>query len=167
MAVLQQHTSSGNGSLFDTPASRDPMPPAGTFRATILDIADKFGVERPKFDNPGEMEIVDLTQFRFGFTAKGAKYTIDSRKLKISSHEKAALMGLLTQILGAPPRMPYDYAELKGRQVLITVAHVEGKSMTFARIVSVSPLPDEDEQPAPARKADTREARGRADDIPF
>jgi hypothetical protein len=59
MAKLNQPESAG----FDTGA----LAPTGTVIATCLDIQDEFGVERPKFENPQEKEVLDVTRFLFGF----------------------------------------------------------------------------------------------------
>ena len=145
MAVLTQPAGVSR-CFFDEPAST--LPPAGTFRAKIIDIADKFGVERTKYQSE-EIEKVDLTQFRFGFRDKqGKAHTIDSRQMKISGHENSALFSFLKSILGTAPKMGWDYMEVNGREVLITIEHEEGNVATYARIVTISPLPYADEPPA-------------------
>ena len=140
MATLTASTGGGGRCLFATQPSTG-LAPAGTFKAKIIDIVDKFKVERRKFESE-EMEIVDLTQFRFGYRdADGKPWTIDSKQMKISGNEKSSLYGLLKSILGKAPKMGWDYCELKGTDVFITVEHAEGKSMTYANIVTVSPIP--------------------------
>ena len=65
MAILQDNAGKSAFHLFDLGPSN--LPPKGTYAATIIDIVDKFGVERRKFEKPDEMEKVDLTAFLFGF----------------------------------------------------------------------------------------------------
>jgi len=154
MAILQDNAGKSAFHLFDLGPSN--LPPKGTYAATIIDIVDKFGVERRKFEKPDEMEKVDLTAFLFGFRDRaGNAHKIDSKPMRISGNEKSALFAFLTSILGETPKMGWDYCSLKGRKVLITVAHSEGKSgQTYASIATVSPLPEGfDAAPAPAAPA--------------
>lgn len=145
MAVLTNNTGGGKQwHLFDLDAER-PLPPKGTFRAKVIDIKDEFGVERRSYDDPAKMEKVDLTAFLFGFRDKaGQPHKIDSRPMKISGNEKSALYLFLKSMTGAAPRMGWDYMELKGADVLITVEHVVAKDgqRTYAQIATVSPLPE-------------------------
>jgi hypothetical protein len=162
MAVLQDNAGQGKQwHLFDLGDA--PTPPKGTFKAKIIDIRDEFGVERKKFENPSETEKVDLTAFLFGFRDRqNVGHRIDSRPMKISGNEKSTLYGFLKALTGESPRMGWDYMELKGRDVLLTVEHVASKDGTkvYAQIATVCPLPDgfgEPPQgladPAPARPA--------------
>ena len=141
MAILKDSAGSV-WSLFEMEA--EPMPPRGTFAATIIGIRDRFGVERRKFQSE-ETEKVDLTQFLFGFRdGAGQPHQIASRVMKISGNEKSALYQFLTALLGEPPKMGWDYMEMKGRKVLVTVAHQPKRSdpgESYATIASVSPLP--------------------------
>lgn len=142
MAILQD---TANGGAVRCLFNKPPTPglaPMGTWRAKLIDIVDKFGVERRKYDNPAEMEKVDLTQFRFGFRDRsGTPWTIDTRPMKISGNEKSALYATLKSILGQAPRMGWDYMALKGTDVLITIEHNEGKVTSYAAIAAISPLP--------------------------
>ena len=155
MAILQDNAGKSAFHLFDLGPSN--LPPKGTYAATIIDIVDKFGVERRKFEKPDEMEKVDLTAFLFGFRDReGNAHKIDSKPMRISGNEKSALYAFLTSILGEPPKMGWDYCSLKGRKVLITIAHAEGgkSGQTYASIATVSPLPEGfDAAPAPAAPA--------------
>jgi hypothetical protein len=142
MAVLQQSTGNGRGMrLFEL--AWDSPPPEGTFPAKIIDICDKYGVERKKFESE-EIEKVDLTAFLFGFRDEdGHPHKIDSKCMKISGNEKSALYAFLKSILGKAPAMGWDYCELKGRAVLLTVEHQPRRDGdgVFAAIAAVSPLP--------------------------
>lgn len=155
MAILQDNAGKSAFHLFDLGPSN--LPPKGTYAATIIDIVDKYGVERRKFEQPDQMEKVDLTAFLFGFRDReGNAHKIDSKPMRISGNEKSALYAFLTSILGEPPKMGWDYCSLKGRKVLITIAHAEGgkSGQTYASIATVSPLPEGfDAAPAPAAPA--------------
>ena len=154
MAILTDNAGKSAFHLFDLEAGE--VPPKGTYAATIIDIVDKYGVERRKFEQPDQTEKVDLTAFLFGFRDRaGNAHKIDSKPMRISGNEKSALFAFLTSILGEPPKMGWDYCSLKGHKVLITVAHAEGRNgQTYASIATVSPLPEGfDAAPAPAAPA--------------
>jgi hypothetical protein len=142
MAVLQQpQSAAGFGPRITE------LAPKGTYLATIVDIIDRFDVERPKYDNPTEMEKLDLTMFVFGFKAKDGKlYLVKSSDMRISVNEKAKLYGFLQSLTGEAPRIGWDYCELKGSGAQITVAHKESKRTAgkiYATISSVAPVMEE------------------------
>ena len=138
--ILQKPTSNDALHLFEL--DRDTLPPAGTFAATIIDIRDRLGVERQKFQSD-EMEVVDLTAFLFGWrTPDGTKWKLDTRPMKISGHTKSALYKFLTGLMGKPPAYGWDYLALKGTKCLLTVAHLASQSgTTYAAVTSAVPLP--------------------------
>ncbi len=144
MAVLQDNAGAGKQwHLFEL--GEAPVAPKGTFKTKVIDIRDEFGVERRKFDDPSQMEKVDLTAFLFGFRDRaGQPHRIDTRPMKISGNEKSNLFAFLKSLTGESPRMGWDYMELKGAECLITVEHVLSKDglKTYAQIAAVSPLPD-------------------------
>ena len=142
MAILQKPATNNALDLFGL--GLDNLPPAGTYPAVILDIVDKLGVERTKFQST-ETETVDLTSFLFGYRGTdGQKYRIDTRPMKISGHPKAALYKFLTALMGKAPEYGWDYAALKGTQCLITVAHITSPQQhVYASITSAVPLPSE------------------------
>ncbi|NLG35313.1 MAG: hypothetical protein GX548_08160, partial [Lentisphaerae bacterium] len=113
MAILQQPVQ--NDRPFADRIGTD-VAPAGTWMATIVDIRDEFGVSRPKYENPQETEVVDLTTFLFGFRDEsGAVRYASSRSMRISGNEKSSLFGFLKSLLGRAPQYGWDYCELKGR----------------------------------------------------
>ena len=152
MAVLQDSASGGKGMhLFDL--QDEPTPPKGTFPATVIDIKDEFDVERPSFNDPSKMEKQNLTAFLFGFRDRtGTAFKIDSRPMRISGNEKAALYGFLKGVLGEAPKMGWDYMELKGRKVLLTIEHKPSRDgdRVYANIATISPLPEGFSLPAEA-----------------
>jgi len=120
-----------------------PIAPAGAYIATCLDIQDQFGVERPKFENPSEMEKLDVTRFLFGFRAKdGNIYKVQTYEFRISGNPKSNLYKFLTAWLGNPPQYGWDYCELKGRGATITVRNQESRdgSRTYASIIGIAPV---------------------------
>ena len=146
MAIL---TAPKSAQMFDT----GELAPKGTFIATCLEIKDQFGVERRKYQSD-EMEKVDLTGFLFGFRDKAGKaFKVASRSFRISGNEKSSLFAFLKAWLGEPPRMGWDYMEMKGAKALITVEHVpstRNPGQIFAGIASISPVPEGFQAPPPA-----------------
>lgn len=140
MAILTKPENNNALDLFEL--DRDELPPAGTFPAVILDIKDKFGVERTKFQST-ETETVDLTAFLFGYYGPdGRKWRIDTRPMKISGHPKAALYKFLTALMGKAPEYGWDYTALKGAKCFLTVAHmVSQNNNPYAAITAAVPLP--------------------------
>lgn len=124
--------------------SKEPLPPEGTFFATCLGVEDRFGVERPAFNDPTQIEKQDLTWFLFGFRdEKGAPHRIATREMKISGSEKSNLFKFLRSWLGKPFPYGQDYASMKAKPALITISHVARKSGDgcYASIVTVAPVP--------------------------
>lgn len=136
MAILRETKSNASRILSDE------LAPKGTFIAVCLDVEDAFGVQRPKFDDPTQMETVDLTWFYFGYRAKGGKMAvIKSKPFKLSLHEKSALFQFLKSWKGEAPKAGLDTETLRGHGAQITVDHgVSQKGRTFANIISISPL---------------------------
>jgi len=105
-----------------------------------LDIKDTLGHTRPVFDDPTRTEVVDLTRFLFGLPDGGM---VQTKEMKISGHEKSALMGFLTGWLGSAPPLDgsFDVASMKGRGAQITIAHkTSQKGRTYADVVGISPV---------------------------
>ena len=122
------------------------LAPAGTYIATCLEIQDQFGVERPKFENPQEKELLDVTRFLFGFHGQdGRPSKVQSFEFRISGSPKSNLFKFLTGWLGTPPKYGWDYCELKGQGAMITVAHKQSRDLTktYANIVGISPVIDQ------------------------
>jgi hypothetical protein len=140
MAILQQPVNSSNPFAE---VIGDDLAPAGTFVATVIDIRDEFGVQRQKFQSL-EMETVDLTTFLFGFRdAQGYEHRASSRRMKISGNEKSTLFGFLKGVLGRAPQYGWDYMELRGKQCLLPVEHIQRRdgAGVFAGIAALSPVP--------------------------
>ena len=149
MAVLQQPVINSNP-FAD--AIGDALAAPGTYVATILDIRDEFGVQRQKYQSM-EMETVDLTTFLFGYRdAQGGEHRVSSRRMRISGNEKSTLFAFLKSLLGRAPQYGWDYLELRGRQCLLTVEHVQRRDGTgvFAAIAALSPVPAGFGAPGPA-----------------
>lgn len=145
MAILRE--TKNNASRIKS----DELAPKGTFIAVCIDVEDAFGVQRPKFDDPTQMETVDLTWFYFGYRAKGGhKVVIKSKPFKLSLHEKSALFGFLKSWNAESPKAGFDTETMRGRGAQITVDHgVSQKGRTFANIISISPLLEELEKNLP------------------
>jgi len=162
MAVLQQGFSRSMNP-FGERIGND-VAPAVTWVATIVDIRDEFGVTRPKYENPQETEVVDLTCFLFGFRDQGNQpHLLASRTMRISGNEKSTLFGFLKAILGRAPQYGWDYCELKGTRCLLTVEHAPRRdgSGVFPSVAALSPVPTG--FAGPARQEPAAGGRGTGD----
>jgi hypothetical protein len=159
----------------------DALALAGVHIATCLEIADQFGVERPKFENPQEKEVLDVTRFLFGFRGQdGRTYKVQSYEFRISGSPKSNLFKFLTAWLGHPPKYGWDYCDLKGAGAMITVAHKPSRdgTRTFAVLNGIAPVIDQlrsqvlpvsafAAQPLPAAMPAPVPAQTRAQIVPF
>lgn len=129
--------------ILTAPQNNDYLPPApaGTFAAICTDIVDQIGVQRRKYQSE-EMETVNLTTFTFSFT-DGGVHQIRTKPMLISAHEKSALFKFLSAWLGRPPKLGWDYCELKGFPAMISVSHAprQNGEGVFSNISSIMPLP--------------------------
>ena len=141
MAVLQPNTA-GKSSLI----KNNELPPKGRYIATCIYNEDQLGVERTKFES-ADVEKVDLTAFYFGITDKaGKQYVIKSREMKISLHEKAALVKFLKSWRGSAPATGFDTASMVGQGAEIRIEHVESQrtpGKMFSNISDIAPVDDE------------------------
>lgn len=139
MAILKQETGSGGGG--GRRILVEEMAPKGTFLATCIEVEERYQVERRKFESE-ETEIVDLTTFYFGFRAKeGGLRIVRTKPMKISGHEKSALVKFVTTWLGEAPKSGFDTATLLGRGAQITIAHtLANNGKTYANIAAISPV---------------------------
>jgi len=137
----------------------EALPPEGTFYATCLDVADRFGVDRPDFNDPSKTVKQDLTWFLFGFRdAAGKPHRVATFEMRISGNEKSKLFKFLKGWMGkAYPygqdyTMPEAQGGMKGRKALLTINLVNRKSSDgqYAEITSVSPMPAQAAPAAPA-----------------
>lgn len=142
MAILQPPPVSMASLFWDL--SREPVPAPGTYLATCIDIQDKFGVDRRSYEDRNRMEKVDLTGFLFGFRdPAGNPFRISTRPMRISAKDNSTLYGFLRSWLGRAPQIGWDYAELKGRQALLTIdleTRRDG-SGSYPVIVTAAPVP--------------------------
>lgn len=139
--------------------------PQGAYIAVCLGAKDSFGVTRKKFQSDEE-ETVDLTQFGFGVVKDGKKYIVASKRMKISGHEKSALVGFLTG-WGVDP-FDGDYTDTcKGRAAQIKVAHEERGGKVYANIVSCVELLEGLEDKVPALNAFPTTEEDENDAIPY
>jgi len=153
MAILQEPPVSMSSLFWDL--SSEPIPPPGTYLATCIDVVDKFGVSRPKYEDRNQTEKVDLTAFLFGLRDQaGTPFRIATRSMRISIKDNSNLYGFLRSWLGRAPVVGWDYVEMKGKKALLTVDHETRRDGTkYATIVTVSPVPAGYTQPAPAPAA--------------
>ena len=134
MAILQQSTS-GEGPITGWPL--EPARP-GQYLAVCLDVKDSFGIQRPKYEDPSQIETLDVCRFLFG-TQDGQM--IQTGEMKISAHEKSKLTGVLTSWLGSAPGAGFDTESLRGKGAMINVVQkTSQKGRTYSDITSVTPV---------------------------
>ena len=134
MAILTQ-SSNGDGPItgWDLPLCRP-----GQYLAVCLDVKDSFGIQRPKYENPAEIETLDVCRFIFG-TQDGQM--VQTGEMKISAHEKSKLTGVLTSWLGSAPGAGFDTESLRGKGAMINIVEKTSlKGRTYADITSVTPV---------------------------
>jgi len=135
MAILTQTLSGGDGPITGWPLE---LCRPGQYLAICLDVKDTFGITRPKYDNPGELETLDACRFLFG-TQDGQM--VQTGEMKISAHEKSKLTGVLTSWLGSAPGAGFDTESLRGKGCMINVLEkTSQKGRTYSDITSVTPV---------------------------
>jgi len=133
MAILTQSNGEGPITGWDLPLCR-----AGQYLAVCLAIKDSFGITRPKYDNPGELETLDVCRFLFG-TQDGQM--VQTGEMKISAHEKSKLTGVLTSWLGSAPGAGFDTETLKDKGAMINIVQkTSQKGRIYADITSITPV---------------------------
>lgn len=134
MAILTQ-SSSGEGPI--TGWSLEPCRP-GQYLAICLEVKDSFGIQRPKYEDPSQIETLDVCRFLFG-TQDGQ--LVQTGEMKISAHEKSKLTGVLTSWLGSAPGAGFDTESLRGKGAMINIVEkTSQKGRTYADITSVTPV---------------------------
>jgi len=134
MAILQQ-SSNGEGPI--TGWSLEPCRP-GQYLAICLEVKDSFGIQRPKYEDPSQIETLDVCRFLFG-TQDGQ--LVQTGEMKISAHEKSKLTGVLTSWLGSAPGAGFDTESLRGKGAMINIVEKTSmKGRTYSDITSVTPV---------------------------
>ena len=134
MAILTQ-SSNGEGPItgWDLPLCRP-----GQYLAICLEVKDSFGIQRPKYEDPSQIETLDVCRFLFG-TQDGQM--VQTGEMKISAHEKSKLTGVLTSWLGSAPGAGFDTESLRGKGAMINIVEKTSmKGRTYADITSVTPV---------------------------
>ena len=134
MAILTQ-SSNGDGPI--TGWSLEPCRP-GQYLAICLEVKDSFGIQRPKYEDPSQIETLDVCRFLFG-TQDGQM--VQTGEMKISAHEKSKLTGVLTSWLGSAPGAGFDTESLRGKGAMINIVEkTSQKGRTYSDITSVTPV---------------------------
>jgi len=134
MAILQQ-SSNGDGPITGWPLE---LCRPGQYLAVCLDVKDSFGITRPEYDNPKELETLDVCRFLFG-TQDGQ--LVQTGEMKISTHEKSNLTKALTSWTGSPQGAGFDTESLKGKGAMINIVHeTSKKGRVYADIKSITPV---------------------------
>ena len=147
MAVLQE-TQNNNSRIVS-----DKQVPKGSYIAVCIDVEDNFGVQRPKFDDPTQFEIIDTTTFYFGLKKGSELFVIRSKPFKLSLHEKSALFQFLKQWNNEPPKAGFDTLAMINQGAQLTVEHnMSNKGRIYANISSIAPIMEGLEKMTPVPK---------------
>jgi len=143
MAILTANSGGGSRSRIIS----SETPPKGRFIATCIEVHDELGVERQKFES-SDTEIVDLTTFYFGFKDReGRPHVVKSKSMKLSLHEKAALVKFIKSWSGKAPAAGFDTQSLKGAGAEIRVervASMKTPGREYANIADIGPVEDDE-----------------------
>jgi len=141
MAIIEQQPSSG-GQITGWDISE--VCPAGAHVAVCLEVKDTMDVTRPRYEDPSTMEIVNLTRFLFGIKGMdGLNHRVQTHDLKISGHEKSALIGFLTSwtAKSLDQMIGWNYEEMAGQPAMVTIVHkTSQKGRVYATIASITPV---------------------------
>jgi hypothetical protein len=144
MAILTANSGGGSRSRIIS----SETPPKGRFIATCIEVHDEIGVERQKFES-SETEVVDLTTFYFGYKDReGRPHVVKSKSMKLSLHEKAALVKFIKSWSGKPPGAGFDTQSLKGVGAEIRVervASMKTPGREYANIADIGPVEDDEQ----------------------
>jgi hypothetical protein len=103
-----------------------------------LDVKDSFGIQRPKYDDPSQIETLDVCRFIFG-TQDGQM--VQTGEMRISTSEKSKLTGVLTSWLGSAPGAGFDTETLRGKGAMINIVQkTSQKGRIYADITSITPV---------------------------
>jgi hypothetical protein len=103
-----------------------------------LEVKDSFGIQRPKYEDPSQIETLDVCRFLFG-TQDGQ--LVQTGEMKISAHEKSKLTGVLTSWLGSAPGAGFDTESLRGKGAMINIVEKTSmKGRTYSDITSITPV---------------------------
>lgn len=144
MAILTANSGGGSRSRIISTET----PPKGRFIATCIEVHDEIGVERQKFES-NDTEIVDLTTFYLGFKDReGRPHVVKSKAMKLSVHEKAALVKFIKSWTGAAPGAGFDTQSMLGKGAEIRVeriASMKTPGREYANIADIGPVEDDEQ----------------------
>ena len=135
MAILQQSSNTG-GPITGWPLTT--LAPAGQTFAVCL--AEKFskGVQRPKYENPAEMETKDFIRFLFGLPDGSM---IQTGEMTFSLNEKSKLFKTLTSWNGTMPFSGFDTETMIGKGATLNIVHkTSQKGREYADISAIMPV---------------------------
>ena len=148
MAKLSQNYTSGDVRGWDI----DSVGTTGSFPARLVDVADYYDQDVPKYGEPGVIEQKNLTRFLFAYSANGQTHLCQTYDMTMSCGERSALYKILRDMTGTPPKFTgdYDYCDEIGQTCQVTVASkTSKKGKVYNYIASVAPLMEELADKAP------------------
>ena len=118
--------------------------PEGKYFGVCLGVLEHWQDEVPNFEDPSKTEVKDRLQFKFGIkNQSGDLYTVVTRRLVLSGHERSNLFKFLKSWTGKPPEPGVELSELVGTPALITTVTNTGKNgEIYANIDAIQPAND-------------------------
>ena len=138
MAQLPQQVESHRA--FD---ASPELPPAGTYIAVCTDIRDQPDYQQANFET-GKIDSFFAVAFQFGFLKQGKIHHVAKEGIRLSSHDKSTLVGMLTAWNGVKPAVGFDTEAQRGKGAMITIGHqvAQKSGKTYAKLISVVGVPE-------------------------
>ena len=141
MAILQANSSKPD---------LGEAPPVGQHLAVCLAVKDEYGVERPSYDNPEEMEKKDVSRVLFGTKKNGETSKIETFEMRISGNDRSNMHKFFSSWLGYKAPAGFDTESMVGKGATITVSEkVSRAGTTYRNITNISPVMAELEDKVP------------------
>ena len=119
--------------------------PPGIYDGICVDVEEHLNAERKRWQST-ETERVNLLAFTFEVTGKsGAKRSVRSKRMLISSFEGSALFKFVTAWCGQPPESGFDTDSLMGCRANLTLTHAPSTTLpsrVYVRIATIAPVAD-------------------------
>ena len=141
MAILQANSSKPD---------LGEAPPVGQYLAVCLAITEEYGVERPKYGKPEEIEKKDVMRVLFGMKKNGETYKSETFEFRTSGHDKSTCHKFYSSWLGYKAPGGFDTESMVGKGATITVSEkVSRAGTTYRNITNISPVMAELEDKVP------------------
>lgn len=144
-------------SLTGWDLNNNVLPPEDSSIWVCVAQKETLQVEKPKYNNPDQMEKLDVIRFLFGrIDADGKQHFAMTKEMRQSGFPKSALMQFLTSWLGKAPPTDNTFStdDLVGKGAQVTISHMETRKGTkYAGITGISPVISDLQDKVPSLEA--------------